>query len=578
MLHKAPHEGGARSYSKLSPLDSDIEIARWAKLEPVDTIAMRLGLKANEVEPYGSHKAKINARAYRRLEKHPEGKLILVTAMTPTPAGEGKTVTSIGLSQAIEKLKHRQMLALREPSLGPTFGLKGGAAGGGHAQVLPMEDINMHFTGDMHAVTTAHNLLAAVVDNHVFHGNALKIDPEKIVWRRVVDLCDRQLRQCDIGLGSKFDGFPHRTGFDITASSEIMDTLSLATDLKDLKSRLERIVVAYNKADEPIYAGQLNVVGAMMVLLKDAINPNLVQTTENTPALIHCGPFGNIAHGCNSVRATHLALKLADYVVTEAGFAADLGAEKFINIKCRLSGLKPAIAVLVATCRALKMHGGIPKEQIEEENRSALDAGLANLRIHIENLKKFHLPVVVAVNRFPSDTPAELDAVFDFCDAMKTPAALSEVTALGGDGVLELAEKVLSLIDNDDNADSPLHTLYDVNLPIKEKIETIAREIYRADGVDYHPLAEENIKRLERQGLNNLPVCMAKTQFSISDDPKKLGAPTDWRLTVRDIKISNAAGYLVAITGKMLLMPGMPKHAAIEKIGIDDDGNIYGLS
>ncbi len=430
----------------------------------------------------------------------------------------------------------------------------------------------------MHAVTTAHNLLAAVVDNHVFHNNALKIDPEKIVWRRVVDLCDRQLRQCDIGLGSKFDGFPHRTGFDITASSEIMATLSLATDLKDLKRRLERIVVAYNEADEPIYAGQLNVVGAMMVLLKDAINPNLVQTTENTPALIHCGPFGNIAHGCNSVRATHLALKLADYVVTEAGFAADLGAEKFINIKCRLSGLKPAVAVLVATCRALKMHGGVPKEQIDEENRSALEAGLPNLRVHLENLKKFHLPVVVAVNRFPSDTPAELDAVFDFCAAMETPAALSEVTALGGYGGLELAEKVLSLIDNDDNADSPLHTLYDVNLPIKEKIETIAREIYRADGVDYHPLAEENIKRLERQGLNNLPVCMAKTQFSISDDPKKLGAPTDWRLTVRDIKISNAAGYLVAITGKMLLMPGMPKHAAIEKIGIDDDGNIYGLS
>ena len=578
MLHKAKRERGAHAYRNLTPLDPDINIARRSKLEPIDTIAKRSGLNADEIERYGSYKAKINARAFKRLETQPEGKLILVTAMTPTPAGEGKTVTSIGLSQAIEKMKHRQMLALREPSLGPTFGLKGGAAGGGHAQVLPMEDINMHFTGDMHAVTTAHNLLAAVVDNHVFHGNALKIDPEKIVWRRVIDLCDRQLRHCEIGLGSKFDGFSHRSGFDITASSEIMATLSLAADLKDLKSRLERIVVAYNEADEPIFASQLNVVGALMVLLKDAINPNLVQTTENTPALIHCGPFGNIAHGCNSVRATHLALKLADYVVTEAGFAADLGAEKFINIKCRLSGLKPAVAVLVATCRALKMHGGVPLEQIDEENRNALEAGLANLRVHIENLKKFHLPIVVAVNRFPGDTSAELDAVFDFCDAMDTPAALSEVTALGGDGGLELAEKVLSLIDNSDKADTPLHTLYDVNSPIKEKIETIAREIYRADGVDYHPLAVENINRLERQGLNNLPVCMAKTQLSISDDPKKLGAPTNWRLTVREVKISNGAGYLVAITGKMLLMPGMPKKAAIERIGIDDEGNIYGLS
>ncbi len=578
MLHKTKQGSGARTYSELSPLDPDIEIARRASLDPIADVARHSGLEPNEVDPYGSTKAKINDQAFKRLDKHPEGKLILVTAMTPTPAGEGKTVTSIGLAQALGKMKRPHMLALREPSLGPTFGLKGGAAGGGYAQVLPMEDINLHFTGDMHAVTTAHNLLAAVVDNHVFHGNKLGIDPQKIVWRRVIDLCDRQLRQCDIGLGSKFDGFPHRSGFDITASSEIMAILSLTKDLHDLKDRLERIVVAYNQDDEPLFASQLNVVGAMMVLLKDAISPNLVQTIENTPAIIHCGPFGNIAHGCNSVRATQIALKLTDYVVTEAGFAADLGAEKFIDIKCRLAGIKPDVAVLVTTCRALKMHGGVPREEIDKKNLEALETGFANLRIHIENLKKFHLPTVVAVNRFLSDSPAELDLVFKFCKEQDTPAALSEVAAFGGDGGLELAGEVLSIIEKNDKTDSRLHYLYDVDLPIKEKIEIIAREIYRADGVDYHELAEENINRLERHGLNNLPVCMAKTQFSISDNPKKLGAPTNWRLTVREVKISNGAGYLVAVTGKMLLMPGMPKQAAIEKIGIDDDGNSYGLS
>jgi formate--tetrahydrofolate ligase len=442
-----------------------------------------------------------------------------------------------------------------------------------------MEDINMHFTGDLHAVTAAHNLLAAIVDNHIYQGNELNIDPEKVVWRRVMDLCDRQLRHCEIGLGATADGYPHKSGFDITASSEVMAILALADDLQDLQRRLNKIVVAYTREDQPVYAEQLKVTGSMAVLLKDAIKPNLVQTTENTPALIHCGPFANIAHGCNSVRATRLGLKLADYVVTEAGFAADLGGEKFIDIKCRMAGLTPAAAVLVVTCRALKMHGGVPKEAINTENVEALQAGLANVRVHIENMRKFNLPVVVAVNRFPKDTPAELDAVFAFCAAMETPAALSEVAARGGEGGRELAQAVLTAIEQKEQGNGqPFRQLYDVKLSIKEKIETIAREIYRADGVDYLEAAETSIARLERLNLNAVPVCMAKTQLSISDDPKKMAAPTGWRLTVRDVRISNGAGFLVAVTGKMLLMPGMGKKPATENIGIDDKGNIYGLS
>ncbi len=567
------------TYAELPTLPPDIEIARQARLRPIVEVGRDAGLAEDELELYGSSKAKVSDAAWERLKDRPDGKLILITAITATPAGEGKTVTSIGLAQAFGKRGLNHMLVLREPSLGPTFGVKGGAAGGGHAQVLPMDDINMHFTGDMHAVTTAHNLLAAIVDNHIFQGNELNIDPEKVVWRRVMDLCDRQLRQCEIGLGGKASGYPHRSGFDITAASEVMAVLALARDIDDLRARLDRIVVGYTTDDQPVLAGQLGVVGAMMVLLKDAIKPNLVQTAENTPALIHCGPFANIAHGCNSVRATRLGLKMADYVITEAGFAADLGAEKFLNIKCRMAGLTPCAAVLVVTCRALKMHGGVPKDQINDENVNALREGLANAKIHIENLGKFGLPVVVAVNRFPMDTPAELDAVFEFCRSMDTPAALSEVAARGGEGGLELADAVLKTIEGQNGGSGDgYHTLYGETLPIKEKIETIGREIYRADGVDYLEAAEASIARLEKLGLDKVPVCMAKTQLSISDDPKKLGAPSGWRLTVRDVKVSNGAGFLVAVTGKMLLMPGMPKRPATERIGIDEDGNIFGLS
>ncbi|HOR27533.1 MAG TPA: formate--tetrahydrofolate ligase [Candidatus Sumerlaeota bacterium] len=568
----------SRSYRQLPAVPPDIEVARAARLKPITEVAATIGIPEDELELYGRYKGKVSERTFRRVANHPDGKLVLVTAMTATPAGEGKTVTCIGLAQALGKRGVKHMLVLREPSLGPTFGIKGGAAGGGHAQVLPMEDINMHFTGDLHAITSAHNLLAAVMDNHIYQGNELNIDPEKVIWRRVMDLCDRQLRHCEVGLGTKFDGFPHKSGFDITASSEVMAIMALASDLNDLRARLERIVVAYTHDDQPVYAGQLGVVGSMVVLLKDALQPNLVQTSENTPALIHCGPFANIAHGCNSLRATQLGLKLADVVVTEAGFAADLGAEKFLDIKCRLGGLKPDATVLVVTCRALKMHGGVPKEDINKENVAALREGLANVRVHLENLKKFNLPIVVAINRFPSDTPAEMDAVHAFCEEMGATAALSEVAALGGEGGLELADAVLNVLREKPAGIGEFKFLYDENLPIKQKIETIATEIYRADGVDYEPAAEASIARLEKLGFGQKPVCMAKTQLSISDDPKKMGAPTGWRLTVRDIKVSNGAGFLVAITGKLMLMPGMPKKPATENIGIDENGNVYGLS
>ncbi len=567
-----------RQYTAAPKLAPDIEIARQIRLQPIIRIAEKIGLGDDDLELYGRYKAKVDEAVFARVADRPDGKLILVTAMTATPAGEGKTVTSIGLAQAFGKKGLSHMLCLREPSLGPTFGIKGGAAGGGWSQVLPMEDINMHFTGDLHAITTAHNLLAAVVDNHIYHGNELGLDPEKVTWRRVMDLCDRQLRQCDIGQGTKFDGFPHKSGFDITASSEVMAIMALASDLKDLEARLGRIVVGYTATDEPVFASQLGVVGSMVVLLKDALKPNLVQTAEHTPALIHCGPFANIAHGCNSLRATRLGLKLADYVITEAGFAADLGAEKFLDIKCRLGGLSPSVAVLVVTCRALKMHGAVPKESINEENVPALQCGLANVKTHIENLRKFNLPVVVAVNRFPMDTADELNAVFDFCAALNTPTALSEVAARGGDGGLELVDAVLAAIEEQDTSGRQWQPLYDDQALIKQKIETIASEIYRADGVDYEPAAEASIARLERLKMASMPICMAKTQLSISDDAKKLAAPTGWRLTVRDVKVSNGAGFIVAITGKMMLMPGMPKNPATANIGIDEKGNVYGLS
>jgi len=569
---------GTRQYVKPPSLRSDIDIAKSIILKPIIDIGQQCGIASDGLELYGSYKAKVKDTVFKKYKDNKNGKLILVTAMTATRAGEGKTVTSIGLSQALSHKGLNQMLALREPSLGPTFGIKGGAAGGGYAQVLPMEDINMHFTGDIHAITSAHNLLAAVMDNHIFQGNQLNIDPDKVIWRRVLDLCDRQLRNAEIGMGSRFDGFPHASGFDITASSEVMAIMALAEDLTDLEKRLNRIVVAYTKKDQPVYAEQLDVVGAMLVLLKDAIAPNLVQTAENTPALIHCGPFANIAHGCNSARATKLALKLADYVVTEAGFAADLGAEKFMDIKCRIAGIRPNVAVFVVTCRALKMHGGVDIKDINNENLDALQLGMCNLKVHVENLSKFNTPVVVAVNRFPKDTPAELDAVFAYCKTINVEAALSEVAAFGGKGGVELADKVLAAIDLYDGKHNPFEYLYNEKTSIKEKIDIIATQIYRADGVDYDAVANDTIKRLEKLGFDKKPICMAKTQLSISDDPKKLGAPTAWRLTVRDLKVSNGAGFIIAITGKMMLMPGMPKQPATANIGIDASGEIYGLS
>ena len=459
--------------------------------------------------------------------------------------------------------------------MGPTFGIKGGAAGGGFSQVLPMEDINMHFTGDLHAIAAAHNLLSAVLDNSMHFDNPLEIDPEKVTWRRTIDLCDRQLRNGEIGLGSKFDGFPHKTGFDIVAASEVMTIMALASDIEDLRARLGRIVVAYNTAGKPVFARELNCIGSLCVILKDALKPNLVQTCEHTPVFVHCGPFGNIAHGSNSVSATRLALKLAPYVVTEAGFAADLGAEKFVNIKCRQAGLKPNGAVLVATVRALKFHGGVEKEDLSTENLAALKTGCENLRTHAENVQKYGLPVVVAINRFPTDTPAELDIVRKFCEEMGVPSSLSEVVARGGEGGLDLATKIKKIVDETPGTPNFYYKTAD---PIKSKIETIAREIYRADGVDYTEEAENSIKVLEENGLANWPICMAKTQASLSDDPKKRNAPRGWRLQVRGVKVSNGAGFIVALTGKMMLMPGMPRESAVQKIDIDSNGRITGLS
>ena len=557
------------------PMKSDAEIAQSAELVSITKIAEALGIRPDELEPYGHKKAKVSLSAIDRLGNASQGRLILVTAMTATRSGDGKTCTSIGLAQGMGKLGVRHVLCLRQPSLGPTFGIKGGAAGGGYAQVLPMEDINMHFTGDFHAITSAHNLLAAVIDNHIYFDNELNIDPDRVVWRRTIDLCDRQLRNCEIGRGGPKSGYPHITGFDITASSEVMAVLALSESRQDLAKRLARMVVAYNKDGEPITAGQLECVGAMEVLLKDALLPNLVQTIEHTPALVHCGPFANIAHGCNSILATKLGLHTGDYVITEAGFASDLGAEKFIHIKCRRLGMLPAASVLVVTCRALKMHGGASDSEQDRENLPALKEGFANVRTHVENLKKIGIPVVVAINRFPKDTEAELRAVESMCSDLGVKHSRSEVVARGGDGGIDLAKKVMEAASP---GNLPYRSLYDVSTSLRTKIEVIAKEIYRADGVDFEAGVDEVLAALESQGFGQLPICMAKTQLSLSDDPKKINAPRGWRLRVRGAKVSAGAGFVVVYTGNMLLMPGMPKKGTVEKIGMDDSGRIFGLS
>jgi formate--tetrahydrofolate ligase len=553
---------------------SDIEIAQSTQLSPIQDIARKAGIDQEYLELYGRYKAKVDLKFFKELQGRSSGKLIYTTAITATPAGEGKTCTAVGLTQAFGKLNKDVFLCLREPSLGPTFGIKGGAAGGGYSQVVPMEDINLHFTGDIHAVGAAHNLLAAMLDNHIVKGNDLGIDPTRIVWRRVLDISDRQLRNIVVGLGGKANGVPLESGFDITVASEIMAVLCLAGDMSDLKERLGRILVAYTYDGKPVYARDLKAVGAMAVLLKDAIKPNLVQTIEGQPAFIHGGPFANIAHGNNSIIATQMALKLADYVITEGGFAADLGAEKFFDIVCRNRDLRPDVVVLVATVRALNMHGGVPLEKVGDTNIEALKAGCANLKKHIENVKKFGLPVVVAINRFPTDTEEELELVRQECLALGVRAEVSEVFAKGGEGGLKLAEAVLDTLNNQ----SPdFKFLYALELSIKEKMEIIARELYGAADVAYTKEAEKDMEMIRANGWDGLPLCVAKTQASLSDDPALKGAPTGWILTVRNIRVSLGAGFLVPLTGTMLTMPGLPKSPAAEKVDIDDEGKIEGL-
>ncbi|MBT9155155.1 MAG: Formate--tetrahydrofolate ligase [Firmicutes bacterium] len=555
-------------------MKSDIEIAQSAHMLPIVKIAASIGLTEDDLELYGKYKAKVSPAVARRLADRPDGHLILMTAINPTAAGEGKTTTTVGLGQALAKLGKKTAIALREPSLGPSMGVKGGAAGGGYSQVVPMEDINLHFTGDLHAVTTAHNMLAAIIDNHLQQGNSLNIDPRRITFRRALDMNDRALRSTIVGLGGKNNGVPREDGFDITVASEVMAILCLANDLTDLKVRLSRMVVAYTHEREPVTVADLKVAGAMAALLKDAIKPNLVQTLENVPAFIHGGPFANIAHGCNSVQATKLALKVADYVVTEAGFGADLGAEKFFDIKCRFAGLKPSVAVIVATARALKLHGGADVKSLSTENLKALDKGFANLERHIENVRKFGVPVVVAINRFPTDSAAELSLIAERCQNANVRVALSEVWAKGGDGGRALAEAVLQAIESEP---ASFHPLYPVEMSIKEKIATIAREIYGADGVDFTKEVENTIRQYVKLGFDKMPICMAKTQYSFSDDPALLGRPTGFRITVRELRVSRGAGFLVAITGEVMTMPGLPKEPAAEKIDVDGDGKISGL-
>ena len=554
-------------------MKSDVEIAQEAVVQPIIEIAKKLDIPEEELELYGRYKTKISLSTWDRIKSRKDGKLILVTAINPTPAGEGKTTTSVGLSDALHKMGKKTAVALREPSLGPCFGLKGGAAGGGYAQVVPMEDINLHFTGDFHAITSAHNLLAAVIDNHLQQGNALNIDTRRITWRRVVDLNDRALRNIVCGMGGKPHGVPRETGFDITVASEMMAILCLAKDLDDMKERIGNIIVAYTNDDKPVRAKELKVTGALTLLFKDAIKPNLVQTLEGTPAFVHGGPFANIAHGCNSVMATKFALKLADIVVTEAGFGADLGAEKFLDIKCRFAGIRPDAVVIVATVRALKMHGGMAKTDLNHIDMLALEKGIANLTKHIENIHKFNLPVVVAINAFPTDTQEELKFVETKCNELGAEVAISEVWAKGGQGGLTLAEKVLAAAEKPNE----FKFLYDDKLSIEEKIEIIAREIYGADGVNFMPAAQKTIKELVAMGLDKTPICMAKTQSSLSDDPNKIGRPTGFKITVREIKVSAGAGFIVALTGNILTMPGLPKHPAAEKMDITNDGKISGL-
>ena len=554
-------------------MKTDVEIAQEAQMQHIREIAAKLGLTEDDIELYGKYKAKISLDAWNKVKNGPDGKLVLVTAINPTPAGEGKTTTSVGLADAFHKLGHKVAVALREPSLGPCFGLKGGAAGGGYAQVVPMEDINLHFTGDFHAITTAHNLLAAVIDNHIQQGNALDIDVRRVAWKRVLDLNDRALRNVVIGLGGKAHGVPRETGFDITVASEMMAILCLASDLEDMKKRLGEIVVAYSRDGRAIRAEELNVTGALTLLFKDAIKPNLVQTLEGTPALIHGGPFANIAHGCNSVMATKFALKFADIAITEAGFGADLGAEKFLDIKCRFAGIHPDAVVIVATVRALKMHGGVPKTELGKVDMAALEKGLANLTKHIENVHKFGLPAVVAINAFPTDTKEELDFVEEKCNALGASVALSQVWAKGGEGGVELAEKVLEAMKQP----ADFHYMYEVEQSIPEKIEAIAKAIYGADGVDFTAPAKKQLAEIEALGLDNMPICMAKTQYSLSDDATKLGRPEGFRITVKELRISAGAGFIVALTGNILTMPGLPKKPAAENMDIDVNGKITGL-
>ncbi len=552
---------------------SDIEIAQQAKLLPIKEVAAGLGINEDELEFYGKYKAKLSDELSARVADNPDGKLILVTAINPTPAGEGKTTTTAGLGQAMAKIGKKAIIALREPSLGPVFGIKGGAAGGGYAQVLPMEDINLHFTGDMHAITSANNLCCAMLDNHLQQGNTLGIDPRRILIKRCLDMNDRALRNIIVGLGGKVNGIPREDHFIITVASEVMAILCLAADIDDLKKRLGKILVAYTYSGEPVYASDLKADGAMTALLKDAIKPNLVQTLEGTPAVMHGGPFANIAHGCNSVRATKLALKLADYTITEAGFGSDLGAEKFLDIKCRYAGLKPSAIVLVATCRALKYNGGVPKTEVSSENLEALKKGIVNLGVHIENMRKYNVPVVVAINRFGTDSDAELKYIEQYCVEKGADFALSEVFGKGGDGGIELAQKVVEACEKP----SDFSTLYPDNLSVKEKIDCIAKNIYGAARVNYTTQAEKAIAEVQKLGADSLPVCIAKTQYSLSDDPSLLGVPKDFEITVRNVSLSNGAGFVVVYTGDIMTMPGLPKVPAAHSIDVNSDGKIVGL-
>lgn len=553
---------------------TDIQIAQEAVMDKITDVAKAAGIEDSYLEQYGNYKAKVDYKILKEKENTPDGKLILVTAISPTPAGEGKTTTTVGLADALHKLGKNVFAALREPSLGPVFGIKGGAAGGGYAQIVPMEDINLHFTGDMHAIGIANNLIAACLDNHIQQGNKLGIDVKKVTWKRVVDMNDRQLRFVIDGLGGRVNGVPREDGFEITVASEIMAILCLSSSISDLKEKIASIIVGYTYDDKPVTVRDLNIQGAVAAVLKDALKPNLVQTLEHTPAFVHGGPFANIAHGCNSIMATRMALKLADYVVTEAGFAADLGAEKFVDIKCRKAGLRPSAAVVVATVRALKYHGGVAKADLNEENLEALEKGLPNLLQHVENVtKNFGLPCVVAINRFPTDTEAELEMVREKCKTLGVNVALSEVWGKGGEGGVELAEEVLKLVEGEND----FHFVYEDELSLKEKIEAVATKIYRADGVDFDANAKKQLATIESLGFGNLPICMAKTQYSFSDNAALIGAPRDFRITIRDVKVCSGAGFVVVKTGDIMTMPGLPKVPAAEKIDVDDDGVITGL-